>query len=238
MPGVRFAEFNSVESARAAMDDSVCAIIVEPVQGEGGVYPASREFLAGLRELADQYDALLIFDEIQCGVGRTGTLWAYEQTGVEPDILTSAKPLAGGLPIGAILMRERAAACMNKGEHGSTFAGGPLVTSVAKHVVGRISRPEFLAHVAAKGRLLREMLEELNSPHIKEVRGVGLMVGVELDVDAAAIIAAGYERGLILVNAGPNVLRLVPPLIISESEIAQVAATIGEILITMDREVA
>lgn len=237
MPGVRFATFNDLESARAQMDDKVCAIIVEPIQGEGGIHPASAEFLRGLRELADAYAALLIYDEIQCGVGRTGTFWAYQSLAQDgdpdtyaPDILTAAKPLAGGMPIGAILMRQKVADAMHKGEHGSTFAGGPLVTSVARHVVGRVQQPAFLAEVDAKGRLLREMLEELNSPHIVEVRGKGLMVGVELDIDAAPVIAEATTRGLLLVNAGPNVLRIVPPLVISEAEIAFAAQTIGAIL--------
>ena len=237
MPGVRFATFNDLESARAQMDERVCAIIVEPIQGEGGIYPASEEFLRGLRQLADAYDALLIYDEIQCGVGRTGSFWAYqglsqdgEPNALAPDILTAAKPLAGGMPMGAILMRQKVAEAMHKGEHGSTFAGGPLVTSVAQHVVGRVRQPAFLAEVEAKGNLLREMLEELNSPHIVAVRGKGLMVGVELDIDAAPVISQAFTRGLLLVNAGPNVLRLVPPLIISEAEIAFAVETVGEIL--------
>lgn len=230
MPGVRFAAFNDLESARAAMDEKVCGIIVEPVQGEGGIYPASEEFLRGLRALADEHDALLIYDEIQCGVGRTGRLWGYEYTGVEPDILTAAKPLAGGLPIGAILMRQKVADVMHKGEHGSTFAGGPLITHVARHVVERIAQPEFLAAVEKKGLLFKEMLEELNSPHIVAVRGKGLMVGVELDIEAAPVIAAGHEKGLIVINAGTHVLRIVPPLIISEDEIRRAVEILGSIL--------
>ncbi|MCL4862455.1 MAG: aspartate aminotransferase family protein [Caldilineaceae bacterium] len=230
MPGVRFAEFNDLASAKAQMDDSVCAIIVEPVQGEGGIYCATPEFLQGLRELADAHDALLIFDEVQCGVGRTGHLWAYEGYGVEPDILTAAKPLAGGLPIGAILMKQKVADVMHKGDHGSTFAGGLVVTHVAHHVVSRINQPEFLASVQAKGKLLMDLLDELNSPHIKEVRGSGLMVGVEMDIDVTPIVNKGYERGLLLVSAGPNVLRFVPPLIITEDEIKRTVATVGEIL--------
>jgi acetylornithine/succinyldiaminopimelate/putrescine aminotransferase len=212
------------------MDETVCAIIVEPVQGEGGIYPATPEFLQGLRSLADQYDALLIFDEVQCGVGRTGHLWAYQGLGVEPDILTAAKPLAGGLPIGAILMRQKVANAMHKGDHGSTFAGGLVVTRAAEYVVDRISAPEFLESVRAKGKLLKELLDELNSPHIKEVRGSGLMVGVELDIDVTPIVEKGYERGLLLVSAGANVLRFVPPLIISEAEIKHAVTQVGEIL--------
>ncbi len=240
LPGVRFATFNDLESARAQMNARVCAIIVEPVQGEGGIHVATPEFLRGLRALADEFDALLIYDEVQCGVGRTGTLWAHQGYAANgdadafaPDMLTAAKPLAGGLPIGAVLMRQKVADVMQKGEHGSTFAGGPLVTSVARHVVGRVAQPEFLAEVAHKGELLRDLFEELNSPHIVQVRGRGLMVGVELDVEAAAVIAAGYEQGLILLNAGPNVLRFVPPLVIREDEIARAVQTVGAILQTL-----
>ena len=230
MPGVRFAQFNDLESARAQMDERVCAIIVEPVQGEGGIYPATQEFLQGLRSLADEYDALLIFDEVQCGVGRTGALWAYQGYGVEPDILTAAKPLAAGLPIGAILMRQKVADAMHKGDHASTFAGGPYTTHVARHVVSRIAEPAFLAAVEEKGQLLRDLLEELNSPHVLEVRGKGLMVGAELDIETAPIIGKAAERGLLVINAGPNVLRFVPPLIISHDEIKRAVAIIGEIL--------
>ena len=235
MPGVRFAEFNNLESAREQMDGQVCAIIVEPVQGEGGINPATPEFLSGLRALADEFDALLIFDEVQCGVGRTGKMWAYqgyEQNGspVEPDILTAAKPLAGGLPIGAILMRQKVADAIHKGDHASTFAGNPFTTHVAAHVVSRIAEPSFLADVEAKGDLLVDMLEELNSPHVLEVRGRGLMVGVELDIPAGDIVNAAYDHGLILVSAGANVLRFVPPLVISEDEIKRAVEIVGKIL--------
>jgi len=237
MPGVRFAGFNDLASARAQMDDRICAIIVEPIQGEGGVHVATPEFLAGLRRLADEFNALLIYDEVQCGVGRTGSLWAHQGYGdgkdrdaFAPDILTAAKPLAAGLPIGAILMRQRVAEAIHKGDHGSTFAGGPLVTSVAHHVVTRIAQPEFLAAVQAKGKLLHDLLAEINSPHIVEIRGKGLMVGVELDIEAADIVNRGYAEGLILVNAGPNVLRLVPPLVITTAEIHDVVARLTRIL--------
>ena len=149
---------------------------------------------------------------------------------VAPDILTAAKPLAGGLPIGAILMRQKVADTIHKGDHASTFAGNPFTTHVANHVVSRIAQPEFLASVAEKGELLKEMLEELNSPHIVEVRGQGLLVGVQLDISAASVIAEAYEQGLILVTAGPNVVRFVPPLIISEEELERAVGIVGEIL--------
>jgi predicted acetylornithine/succinylornithine family transaminase len=249
MPGVRFADFNDLESARTQMDDKVCAIIVEPIQGEGGIHAATPEFLHGLRALADEYDALLIYDEVQCGVGRTGNLWGYmtvcsggDRTGcavcnggdascvAAPDIMTAAKPLAGGLPIGAILMRQKVADVMQKGDHGSTFAGGPMITHVAHHVVGRIADPGFLAEVRAKGARLKEMLEEINSPHILEVRGSGLLVGVQLDIEAGPIVAEAYKQGVMLVNAGPTVLRFVPPLVISEEELAHAVNVVGSIL--------
>jgi acetylornithine/N-succinyldiaminopimelate aminotransferase len=225
LPGVRIAPFNdlagteAVFGAAVADGADVCAAIIEPVQGEGGVYPADPEFMAGLRELCDRHHALLIFDEVQCGTGRTGTLWAYQGYGVEPDLLTVAKPLAGGLPMGAVLMREKVAAVMHPGDHGSTFAASPLVASVAEALFDRVSQPDFLADVAAKGAYLKERLEEVNSPHIKAVRGRGLMLGADLDIPAADLVNAGYGHGLLLVNAGPNTLRLVPPLIITREEI-------------------
>ncbi|MEZ4709800.1 MAG: aspartate aminotransferase family protein [Caldilineaceae bacterium] len=236
MPGVRFAEFNNLESARAQMDDNVCAILVEPIQGEGGIYPASPEFLQGLRQLADEFDALLIYDEVQCGMGRTGAMWGYQTLGgdnadaVAPDIMTTAKPLANGLPIGAIMMRQKVADSIHKGDHASTFAGNPFTTAVATHVVGRISDPAFLSDVTTKGNYLMEMLDELNSPHIKEVRGKGLLVGVEMDIEVGPVVDAAYKKGVILVSAGANVLRFVPPLVISKDELAHAVNVVGEIL--------
>ncbi len=219
MPGVRFAEFNNIESAQLAIDDQVCAIIVEPIQGEGGIHPASVDFLVALRELSHRHQALLIFDEVQCGVGRTGTFWAHEQMGVLPDILCSAKPLANGLPIGAVLVTERVAEVIHPGDHGTTFAGGPFVTSVANVVVNRISQPAFLQHVQETGAYFKQRLEALQNPHIQEVRGKGLMLGVQLDMPAGPVVAEGYRHGLLLLNAGTHVLRLVPPLIISKDEV-------------------
>ncbi|MEJ5199713.1 MAG: aminotransferase class III-fold pyridoxal phosphate-dependent enzyme, partial [Anaerolineae bacterium] len=182
------------------------------------------------RELCDRHHALLIFDEIQCGLGRTGHLWAHQGYGVTPDIMTAAKPLAGGLPMGAILMTQRVADVMHVGDHGSTFAAGPLVAAVAERVVRRVADPTFLAEVRAKGAYLMERLEEINSPHIKEVRGRGLMVGVDLDVPAADVIAAGHRHGLLLINAGTHTLRLVPPLIITREEIALLSERLSAVL--------
>ena len=233
MPGVRFAEYNNIDSAIAAIDDTVCGVIIEPIQGEGGIHPAEGEFMAALREVTREHDALLIFDEVQCGVGRTGAFWAHEHYGVLPDILCSAKPLANGLPIGAVLVTERVAEVIHPGDHGTTFAGGPFVTSVANVVVDRISDPAFLQRVQEKGAYFKERLESLDNPHIVEVRGRGLMLGVQLDMPAGPVVQAGYKHGLLLLNAGADVLRLVPPLIISNDEIDiaidRLAAVLAEI---------
>ncbi len=233
MPGVRFARYNDIESAAAAIDESVCAVILEPIQGEGGIHPAAEAFLVALRDLTHQHNALLIFDEVQCGVGRTGAFWAHQHFGVLPDILCSAKPLANGLPIGAVLVTERVADVIHPGDHGTTFAGGPFVTAVANVVVDRISEPAFLAHVQETGAYFQQRLQSLGNPHIQEVRGRGLMLGVQLDMPAAPVVQAGYKHGLLLLNAGADVLRLVPPLIISKDEIDialdRLAATLAEV---------
>jgi len=234
LPGVRIAPFNDLAGAAEMIGDDVCAVIVEPVQGEGGVNPAAPEFLAGLRELCDQHHALLIFDEVQCGLGRTGTLWAYQGYGVTPDLLTSAKPLAGGLPMGAILMTQAVAEVMHPGDHGSTFAAGPLVAAVAEAVLARVSEPAFLAEVATKGAYLKERLEEINSPHITAVRGKGLMLGADLDVPAVDVVNAGYRHGLLLVNAGPTTLRLIPPLVITREEIDLLIDRLTALLAALD----
>ena len=233
LPGVRIAPFNDLAAAAEMIGDDVCAVIVEPVQGEGGVNPAAPEFLAGLRELCDRHHALLIFDEVQCGLGRTGTLWAYQGYGVTPDLLTAAKPLAGGLPMGAVLMTQAVADVMHPGDHGSTFAAGPLVASVAEAVLARVAKPAFLAEVAAKGAYLKERLEEINSPHITAVRGKGLMIGADLDVPAVDVVNAGYRQGLLLVNAGPNTLRLIPPLVITREEIDLLIGRLSAVLSTL-----
>ncbi len=230
MPGVTFANFDDLDSARAAITHETAAVFVEPVQGEGGVYPASSAFLRGLRELCNERGALLVFDEIQCGMGRTGKLWAYEHANVTPDMMTLAKPLAGGLPIGATLVTEAVAAPLHAGEHGSTFGGGPMVTTVALSVLNRISDPIFLAHVAETGNYLMDRLTEINSPHIKQVRGRGLMVGVEMDIDAAQIREKGYGHGLLLIQAREKVVRFVPPLIIQKADVDELIEKFTSVL--------
>ncbi len=243
MPGVRFAPFNDLAAAEAAIGDDVCAVIVEPIQGEGGINVATPEFLRRLRELCDQHGALLIYDEIQAGGGRTGTLWAYQSSCgrraadgsvvaqtcpadcaacvVRPDLMVIAKPLGGGLPIGAILATDAVAAAIHAGDHGSTFAGGPLVCAVALAVFRRLSDPAFLAHVQEIGAYLEGRLGELQTtmPQVLAVRGRGLMRGVQVAGSAAAVREAAQEAGLLLVTAGDDVLRLVPPLIIERAHV-------------------
>lgn len=234
MQRVKVGEFNDADSARSLIDDNTAAVIVEPVQGEGGIHSATPEFLQALRELCDAHGATLIFDEIQCGMGRTGTLWAHEYSGIEPDIMTIAKPLAAGLPIGAILVRQHVADALQPGDHGSTFAGGPVVTRVASYVLHRVSQPDFLVHVRETGDYLQERLSEINSPLIVDVRGRGLMVALELSIDVAPIIKAGYDAGLLMVNAGANTVRFVPPLIAEKRDVNVLIEKLTDILEQID----
>ncbi len=226
VPGVVFADFNDLESAREAITAETCAVIVEPVQGEGGVHPATAEFLQGLRTLCDENQALLIFDEVQCGLGRTGKLWAHEAYGVTPDIMTLAKPLAGGLPIGATLVTESVAEVMKPGDHGNTFAAGPLVCTVAQVVFDRINQPTFLQKVKENGEYLLHRLKTMESDKVVAVRGSGLLVGVELNTAVKPFIEAVREKGMLIINAGENVIRLAPALIIGKNEIDQAVNTI------------
>ncbi len=219
MPGVTFATYNDLDSAKAAIDDNTCAVIVEPVQGEGGVNPATAEFLHGLRELCDVHNALLIFDEVQCGLGRTGKLWGYQLYDVTPDIMTLAKPLAGGLPIGAALVTQAVADVLKPGDHGSTFAAGPLVCAAANVVFQRVNNAQFLEQVAYHGEYLQHRLKTLESEQIVDVRGAGLLVAAELNTAVSPIINKAREKGLILISAGDNTLRFAPALTVTKAEI-------------------
>jgi acetylornithine/succinyldiaminopimelate/putrescine aminotransferase len=219
MPGVSFAPYNDIDATETAINEDTCAVIVEPVQGEGGIHPAKDAFLESLRHLCDKHQALLIFDEVQCGLGRTGTLWAHEGYGITPDIMTLAKPLAGGLPIGATLVKQAIADHIRPGDHGSTFAAGPLVCRAAEVVFDRVSRPQFLALVRENAAYLQHRLLTLEYEEIVAVRSAGYLVGVEMKSAVAPLIAAAREQGLMVINAGDNVLRLAPPLIAGRSEI-------------------
>ena len=221
MGDVTFAEFNDLDRASQTITERTCAVIVEPVQGEGGVTPAEPDFLAGLRTICDKAGALLIFDEVQCGLGRTGTLWAYEACGVTPDLLTLAKPLAGGLPMGAVLLTQAVADTIQVGDHASTFAGGPLVSTVARAVFNQLSQPQFLAEVRATGDYLAARLDDIagQSPLITGVRGKGLMWGLLSTIPASDIVAEARQHGLIILVAGEKIVRLLPPLTISRAEV-------------------
>ncbi len=219
VPDIAFGPYNNIEAAQKLIGPNTCAVIVEPVQGEGGIHVASIEFMKALREQCDKFGALLIVDEIQSGMGRTGKLWAYQHFGIEPDIMTLAKALGGGLPIGATLLTDAVAQTIAAGDHGSTFGGGPVVSRVALVVLKRVSDPSMLNHVATISDYLLEKLTALNSSHIKQIRGLGLMIGVELDIEAKPLLIEGYKQGILLLNAGSNVLRILPPLIITEEEV-------------------
>ncbi|GED22249.1 aspartate aminotransferase family protein [Halomonas halmophila] len=225
--GIEHGEFNDLDSVRHLIDDDTCAVMVEPMQGEGGIIPADPAFLEGLRELCDAHDALLIFDEVQTGVGRTGSLFAYMQYGVTPDILTSAKALGGGFPVGAMLTTDRIAPALTLGTHGSTYGGNALASAVALAALQHIDTPEVLEGVARKHELFREHLETINRKYqvFKEIRGMGLLIGAEMRPEyegrAKEILPLAIEEGLMALIAGPNVLRMAPSLVIPEADIAE-----------------
>lgn len=225
--GVQHVEFNNLESLAAVMSEKTCAVMIEPLQGEGGVVPGDKAFLKGVRDLCDQHSALLIFDEVQTGFGRTGTLYAYEQTGVTPDILTSAKALGGGFPIGAMLTTAAIAAHLKPGTHGSTYGGNPLACAVSEAVMSVVNSKEVLDGVKQREQWFRDALAKINDKHnvFKEVRGMGLLLGAELTDQykgkAREFLNAGADEGVMVLVAGMDVIRFTPSLIISETDIAQ-----------------
>ena len=224
LPGFTVVPFDDLEAARAAVGASTAGFLVEPVQGEGGIRPASPEFIRGLRDLADEHDLMLVLDEVQCGVARTGKLYAYEHYGIEPDILASAKGIGGGFPMGAVLATEKAAAGMVVGTHGSTYGGNPLACAAGQAVLDVVANDEFLAHVRQAGERLRGALEQMipNHDHLFEsVRGIGLMLGVKMRTDSRAFVTYLRDHGLLTVAAGDNVMRVLPPLIIEDAHIAE-----------------
>jgi predicted acetylornithine/succinylornithine family transaminase len=220
--GISIAERDLGELSRMMDRRTVAAVIVEPVQGEGGVRVLEPAFLSGLRELTRERNVALIFDEVQCGLGRTGWLFAYERTDVVPDVVTLAKPLAGGLPMGAILVTSEIAVAVQPGDHGSTFGGGPFVATVAKHVFDRLSEPALLARVRENGAWLGDALRALASrrEEIRAVRGVGYLWGIDVTRPAGEIVANAREAGLLILTAGDYTLRLLPPLIATREELA------------------
>lgn len=217
------------EAIRSAVGPETAAVLIEPIQGESGVHPIPPAALAAARGACDAAGALLIFDEVQTGAGRTGTLWAYEQGGVTPDAITLAKGLGGGMPIGALVTSAGLDTVLGPGDHGSTFAGGPVVCAAALAALDVIEAPGFLDGIIAKGARLRGLLEDLDG--VSAVRGSGLMIGFDVDVDAPALVRAALEGERIVINAtGPSTIRLVPPLVISDAEIERGAGAIGRLL--------
>ncbi len=231
--GFTHVPYNDAEALEKAITSRTCAVMLEPIQGESGVNVPSSDYFREIRRICDKNSVLLIFDEVQVGMGRTGHLFAYEHFGVEPDIMTLAKALAGGAPIGAMLTRDEYAAAFTPGSHGSTFGGNPLVTAAAVAAVKTITEDGFLGHVLEMGDYLRSRLGELvgRYPFITEVRGIGLMVGMGLSIPGADIIRKGHERGLLLNCTHDTVLRFVPPLVVTKDEIDEMMLILDGILV-------
>ncbi|HMA33164.1 MAG TPA: aminotransferase class III-fold pyridoxal phosphate-dependent enzyme [Chloroflexia bacterium] len=229
LPGVEFAPFGDLDALAAQMHAGVAAVILEPIQSIAGVRMAPASYYQGLRRLCDQWGALLIFDEIQTGLGRTGKLWAGEHWGVIPDLITLAKGLASGVPMGATLIAQRIAQTVHLDEHGSTFGGGPLACAAAAATLDVILGGDLPAHAAAIGTLLQAQLSPL--PHVREVRGLGLLLGLVLDVPAKTVQQAALDQGIILgTSADPQVLRLMPPMVVTEADVAHLVAVLDSIL--------
>lgn len=220
--GIHIQERDLTELSRTISDEHTCAVIAEPVQGEGGVRVLDEGFVRELRALTRERNILLILDEIQCGYGRTGTFFAYEQFGITPDLLTVAKPMASGLPMGAVLLTKQVAEVMQPGDHGTTFGGGPLVSHVANHVFDRLADPAMLAHVRTEGAWLGTQLDALRrrSPKVRAVRGRGFMWGVDVTDPARDVVGRALEAGLLIVPAGDHTLRLLPPLVMQREDLA------------------
>jgi predicted acetylornithine/succinylornithine family transaminase len=230
--GVSICERDLAELDTALDEETVAALILEPIQGEGGVRVLDREFIRKLREITSKRDIALIFDEIQCGLGRTGHLFAYESLGVVPDILTLAKPLAGGLPMGAVLVNEDIGAAMQPGEHGTTFGGGPLVASVASYVFDRLTDRSLLDSIKSNGAWLGEQLASIaaRSGKVRAVRGMGYMWGIDVVEPANEIVKRGWEEGLLTLTAGEHTLRLLPPLIMTRADLQRGVSIIESII--------
>ncbi|NLB87700.1 MAG: acetylornithine transaminase [Syntrophomonadaceae bacterium] len=230
LDGFVYADYNDLVSVEQVVNDHTCAIMVEPIQGEGGIKPAELEFLRGLRKICDREGILLIFDEVQTGLGRTGKLFAYEHYGVKPDILTLAKALGGGIPIGAMIADDKTATGFAPGDHASTFGGNPLATAVANKVLDIINQPDFLDNVLKMGSYLADSIQDIGDSRVVAIRGRGLMIGIEFAHEVKELINLCVKKGLLLVNAGTNVVRLVPPLNINEVEVKQAVNIFREAL--------
>lgn len=240
VPGVEFVRFNDVADIEAKFDDTVCAILLEPVQGEGGIYPISEAFWNRARALATEHGALLIADEIQCGLGRTGRYFAYQRFSSKPDITVVAKPLAGGLPLGAILTTEAVASRVSPGMHGTTFGGGPLACAVALEFLSITEDEKLLANVRTRGEELREGLTKLASQFdfIREIRAEGLMIGIELSVEGGPFVAEAMQSGLLINCTHDFTLRLLPPFIITKAQVREFLGLFKQVLAKTPKQAA
>lgn len=231
--GFDYVPYNDIQALEDMMSGSTAAVMLEPIQGEGGVHVPDMEYLQKVRELCDKYNAVLIFDEIQSGIGRSGKFFAYEAFGVKPDVVTLAKGLAGGVPIGAFITTDKVAAALHAGDHGSTFGGNPLACAAANVVLDTVGNELFLASVAKKGQYMKSRLQELQAKFpslVKEVRGMGLILGMEISKPGRDIVNACLERGAIINCTAGNVLRFVPPLIVTQEHIDEVCDILAEVL--------
>jgi|CXWL01.1.fsa_nt_gi acetylornithine/N-succinyldiaminopimelate aminotransferase len=233
LPDTGFLPWGDLAAVAERVGPKTAAVLIEPIQGEGGLRPASNEFLQGLRKICTERGALLIVDEIQCGFGRTGKMFAYEHAGITPDILTVAKPLGGGLPMGATILAEAHVSKLHVGDHGSTFGGNPVCAAASNAILDRLTTEGFVESVAKKGEQLRKGLKKLQRKHknqIVDVRGLGLMQGVEFKGDASAVVKGLKARGILTIKAGEKVLRLLPPLVIKPAEIREFLAALDAVV--------
>lgn len=232
IPGIRFAQFNNLDSVKELVNDKTCAIIFETIQGEGGVYPAKKEFIEGVRKLCDEKGILLILDEIQCGMGRSGSMFAFQQYGVKPDIVTSAKALGCGVPIGAFMATEQVAKALVPGDHGTTYGGNPLACAAAVEVFRLFDKLNVTDNVKNVGKYLETQLKSLVEKYdiVKAQRGIGLIQGIELTVNPKDVIAKCLDNGLILFSAGTNVIRFVPPLVITRDDVDLMMVRLKKVL--------
>lgn len=232
---VKFADFNDLDSVKALVNDKTCAMIFEAVQGEGGIYPATQEFMDGVRKICDENDILLILDEIQCGMGRTGTMFAYQQYGIEPDIVTSAKALGCGVPVGAFMAKENVASAMVPGDHGSTYGGNPFVTAAVSKVFDMFESMNVLENVNNVSEYMSTELDKLVNDYdiVTAHRGKGFMQGIVVTVPVNDIVVKALEKGLIVISAGKDVLRFVPPLVISKENVDEMILILRSVLDNM-----
>ncbi len=232
IPGIKFADYNDLDSVKALINDKTCAILFETVQGEGGIFPATKEFIKEVRKICDEKGILLILDEIQCGMGRTGSMFAYQQYGVTPDIMTCAKALGCGIPVGAFVAKADVAKALVPGDHGTTYGGNPLATQAVSTVFDIFEEENILENVKKVGKYLEEQLELLAKEYdsVKERRGMGLMQGIELNIPVGDVVKKAMDAGLILISASQNVIRFVPPLIITKEDVDKMIAILKDCL--------